>query len=272
MNFGLIDKTIREQVRSACDIIQKNIGKQLISIHLYGSTLLGGLRPLSDIDLLVTIDSPLSEQQRKNLMTEFLTISAWPGSDPQYRALEVTILLTDTIEHWHYPPKRELQFGEWLRDDINAGIYEPAQVDPDIAILITKARLHNVAIFGDEVVMSFQIIPRGDLAQAFIATVDQWNTAKDWENEECHIILALARIMYTLNTGEIESKSVAADWLLERISEPSHQQLIMAAKQTYLTGDTFDTSDKQSIESCILTLKAQCQRLIEVQNADHYVP
>lgn len=38
MNFGLIDKTIREQVRSARDIIQKNIGKQLISIHLYGST------------------------------------------------------------------------------------------------------------------------------------------------------------------------------------------------------------------------------------------
>lgn len=46
----------------------------------------------------------------------------------------------------------------------------------------------------------------------------------------------------------------------------------MAAKQTYLTGDTFDASDKQSIESCILTLKAQYHRLIEVQNADHYVP
>nr|ELR5039736.1 DUF4111 domain-containing protein [Providencia stuartii]ELR5080438.1 DUF4111 domain-containing protein [Providencia stuartii] len=272
MIFENIDNDIREQVKAACEIIQQNIGKQLNSIHLYGSALLGGLKPLSDIDLLVTVNAPLSEQQRKNLMTQFLNISAWPGAEPQYRALEVTILLNDTIKHWHYPPKRELQFGEWLRDDINAGIYEAPQIDPDIAILITKIWRHNIVLFGDEATINFPAIPREDLAQAFISTLDQWNAPADWENDECNIILALARIMYTLTTGEIESKSVAADWLIERISEPLHQQLIMAAKQTYLTDEVFDASNKTAITCCILAIKAQCKHLIAIQNTDHYVP
>lgn len=262
MNLALIDKTIHEQVKLACETIQKIIGEQLNSIHLYGSTLLGGLKPLSDIDLLVTVNTPLSEQQRKILLTEFLIISAWPGIDTQYRALEVTVLLRDTIQHWHYPPKRELQFGEWLRDDINAGIYEPAQIDPDVAILITKVRSHHIVLFGDQTEINLPTIPHGDLIQAFIATLDQWNAPNDWENDECNIILALARIMYTLSTNEIASKSVAADWLLAKISVPSHQQLIMAAKQTYLTGEVFDVSNKQDIANCILMLKAQCKRLI----------
>ncbi len=44
--------------------------------------------------------------------------------------------------------KRELQFGEWQRNDILAGIFEPAMIDIDLAILLTKAREHSVALVG----------------------------------------------------------------------------------------------------------------------------
>ncbi|MFK6421978.1 ANT(3'') family aminoglycoside nucleotidyltransferase, partial [Acinetobacter baumannii] len=37
---------------------------------------------------------------------------------------EVTIVVHDDIIPWRYPAKRELQFGEWQRNDILAGIFE----------------------------------------------------------------------------------------------------------------------------------------------------
>lgn len=70
MNFEHIDTSILQQVKSACQLIDKHLGEILNSIYLYGSTLHGGLKPLSDIDLLVTVDAPLSEQQRQQLMSE----------------------------------------------------------------------------------------------------------------------------------------------------------------------------------------------------------
>lgn len=33
-----------------------------------------------------------------------------------------------------------LQFGEWLRDDLRRGVFEPPVFDPDLAILLTQAR------------------------------------------------------------------------------------------------------------------------------------
>jgi streptomycin 3"-adenylyltransferase len=58
-------------------------------------------------------------------MQGFLEISAPPGSVDRYRALEVTIVIYSQLVPWRFPPSREMQFGEWLRDDIRAGIVEP---------------------------------------------------------------------------------------------------------------------------------------------------
>lgn len=261
MNFEHIDSSIQKQVKSACLLIEKHLGDSLNTIHLYGSTLHGGLKPLSDIDLLVTIHVPLTEQQRKRLMRELLAVSAWPGSDPTLRALEITILLSETIKQWRYPPHRELQFGEWLREDINSGIFEPPQIDPDVAILLTKVRLHNIAILGEDAAHTFAPIPLEDLSQAIKATLAQWNSSDDWQGDECNIILALARIFYTLSTHDIASKSEAVDWLLNRTSHISHQRLLAAAQHAYLTGKPFDISDPKAIEDCILAIKAQCNNM-----------
>lgn len=47
------------------------------------------------------------------------------------------------VKAWRYPPRREMQFGEWLRKDILIGIFEPAVLDIDLAILLTQARQHS---------------------------------------------------------------------------------------------------------------------------------
>lgn len=75
---------------------------------------------------------------KEKLMQDLLTISAPPGTSGPYRALEVTVVLHSQIVPWRFPPAREMQFGEWLRDDIRVGVFEPAMVDADLSILLTQ--------------------------------------------------------------------------------------------------------------------------------------
>ncbi|ECO3195767.1 aminoglycoside resistance protein, partial [Salmonella enterica subsp. enterica] len=63
-----IPPSIQCQTEAACRLITRVTGDTLRAIHLYGSAVAGGLKPNSDIDLLVTICQPLTEAQRAMLM------------------------------------------------------------------------------------------------------------------------------------------------------------------------------------------------------------
>ncbi len=115
-----IPPSIQCQTEAACRLITRVTGDTLRAIHLYGSAVAGGLKPNSDIDLLVTICQPLTEAQRATLMQELLALSSPPGRQ-QKNALWRS--LSCFIRSWfpgvfHLP---EMQFGEWLREDIYQG-------------------------------------------------------------------------------------------------------------------------------------------------------
>lgn len=71
-----IPPSIQCQMEAACRLITRVTGDTLRAIHLYGSAVAGGLKPNSDIDLLVTICQPLTETQRATLMQELLALAA----------------------------------------------------------------------------------------------------------------------------------------------------------------------------------------------------
>ncbi|QTF07936.1 DUF4111 domain-containing protein [Brenneria izadpanahii] len=192
-----IPDAIRHQVNTACTLIIRIIDCNLVAIHLYGSAVVGGLSPRSDIDLLVTVREPLYIIQRQALMRGFLAISAPPGASDSYRALEVTVVLYSQLVPWRFPPSREMQFGEWLRDDIRAGVYEPAQPDPDVAILLTNVRNASVPLIGESAETLFNVIPKSDLLQTCRHALELWHEPADLLGDERNIILTLARIWYT---------------------------------------------------------------------------
>ena len=66
------------------------------------------------------------------------------GESETLRAIEVTLVVHDDIIPWRYPAKRELQFGEWQRNDILAGIFEPAMIDIDQLSCLQKQE--NIAL------------------------------------------------------------------------------------------------------------------------------
>jgi streptomycin 3"-adenylyltransferase len=224
---------IEAQLGQALPIIVRHLEPALSAVHLYGSALDGGLKPYSDIDLLVLVTAPLQEAVRRSLCNELLEVSAPPGQSDALRALEVTVLVHDDVIPWRYPAKRELQFGEWQRNDILAGVFERPMVDADLAILLTQARQRSIALVGPAAKACFDSVPTGDLRKAFAHTLTLWNSPQDWVGDERNVVLALARIWYSLVTGEIVPKDAAANWAIERLPV-QHRSILLEARQAYL--------------------------------------
>lgn len=230
---SLVPPAIRAQVSAAVALLNEHLGDAIVGLHLFGSAVDGGLQPFSDIDLLVTLDAPPPPATRRALMDGLLALSAPPGSADR-RALEVTVLALPEVVPWRYPPRRELQFGEWLRADIEAGVFEGPMPDRDLAILLTKVRQHSLCLRGRPARELFDPVPHADLVRALQDTVAQWNGPEDWAGDERNIVLALARIWYTAETGAIGSKAHAAGWLLERLGEGAHHAVLARARAAYL--------------------------------------
>nr|ACQ77724.1 AadA [Escherichia coli] len=224
---------ISVQLSLALNAIERHLESTLLAVHLYGSALDGGLKPYSDIDLLVTVAARLDETVRQALVVDLLEISASPGQSEALRALEVTIVVHGDVVPWRYPARRELQFGEWQRNDILAGIFEPATIDIDLAILLTKAREHSVALVGPAAEELFDPVPEQDLFEALNETLTLWNSPPDWAGDERNVVLTLSRIWYSAVTGKIAPKDVAADWAMERLPA-QYQPVILEARQAYL--------------------------------------
>ena len=75
---GSGDRLISTQLSEVVGVIDA-ISPTLLAVHLYGSAVDGGLKPHSDIDLLVTVTVRLDETTRRALIGDLLETSASPG-------------------------------------------------------------------------------------------------------------------------------------------------------------------------------------------------
>ncbi len=259
---------ISAQLSQALDVIGNHLAPTLLAVHLYGSALDGGLKPFSDIDLLVTLAAAPDEAVRRAVMRDLLEVSAPPGQSRALRALEVTVVVRDGIVPWRYPARRELQFGEWLREDILAGVFEPAIIDPDLAILLTKARQHSIALVGPAASEMFDPVPADDLSRVLADTLKLWNSPPDWANDERNVVLTLARIWYSAATGKIVPKDVAADWAMARLPA-AHRPVLLEARQAYLgQGEDRLVLRAERLTAFVLFMKRETARLLEAETRD----
>lgn len=223
-----IPDEIAGQVGAARAAIERHPDATPAAIHLFRSALDGGLKSRSDIDLLVTVAARPDEAVRHALMHDLLAVSAPPHGAGGLRALEITVVAHGDVMPWRHPARRELQFGEWLRRDLEAGIVEPPLVDHDLAILLRKTRQHSVALF--------EPVPARDFVAARLDTVARWNAEPDWRGGECNVVLALARIGYSAATGTIAPRGVAAARVLACLPH-AYRPVVAAARGACLGGD-----------------------------------
>lgn len=233
------------------ETLRRYLGDDLLALYLYGSAVSGGLRPDSDLDFLAISRTPLDEAVRAGLTGELLRLSGQP------RALEVSVLVLGDVLPWRYPPRLELQFGEWLRERLEAGRIAPPAADPDVAVLLASAWQESRTLHGPPLRELLQAVPTQDLRRAIRDDLPRLMVGV--RGDERNVLLTLARMWLTLTTDTIQPKDQAALWALPRLP-PEHRAALELALRGY-RGECRD--DWRGREAQVDALVIQLRREID---------
>jgi aminoglycoside 9-adenylyltransferase len=213
------------------EVFTNTLGENILGTYLYGSLVQGGARPQSDIDIFVILKKRTEEASRKALISSLLKLSSYPVSADGVRPLEVTLVVKDEISPWRHPAKRDLIFGEWLRPSFESGSIPPPSFDPDLTLILAQVRNTHIRLFGAAATDLIPEISDNDIRKAIR---DSLPILIDLiKGDERNVILTLARMLATAETGKFYSKDQAVDKILETIPAV-HREILLLAKAAYL--------------------------------------
>ncbi|PHM49536.1 aminoglycoside adenylyltransferase family protein [Xenorhabdus miraniensis] len=249
---------IPSEADKALLVIQKRLAESLVAIYLHGSAVVGGLRPLSDVDLLVVIDQPMTSEVRKCLTADLMKISGRYPSDPDgRRPVELIVFLHADLAASLYPARSEFIYGEWLRHEYEMGEIPKPVCDPELTLVLAQSRQEAIPLVGPNASSLLPTISRSNIRRAIKDVLP--NLIGTLQGDERNVLLTLARMWRTLVTGEFVSKDVAADWAAARL--PVIQATVLTdALETYLKGCEEDWRNRQqelqitvsSLHDCVL--------------------
>jgi predicted nucleotidyltransferase len=211
-------------------LVRDVLGNDVIGAYQHGSAVLGGLRPRSDIDVLVVARRRTTAGERRVLVDRLL--AGGRDRSPGNRPIELTIVVQSDVRPWHYPPRSEFQYGEWMRDELEGGGSPPQPgPSPDLAPLITMALLGKRQLYGPPPAEVLDRVPHEDLVRAIVEGVP--GLMAELDSDTRNVVLTLARIWTTLGTGAITTKDAAADWAMVRLPA-EHRAVLARARAVYL--------------------------------------
>jgi len=223
----------RQQLDRVLTLVRDVLGPDALGAYLFGSAVLGGLQPESDLDVLAVSKRRTTREEKRRLVDRLLAISGRRAPGGRWRRVELTIVVESEIKPWRYPPSFDFQYGDWLRGEFESGNVAPwpTTTNPDLASLITMALLANTPVLGPPPAEIFDPVPHDDLVRANVGDIDP--LLGDLDEDTRNVILTLARIWSTAATGHIRSKADAAGWALDRLPE-EHRAVLARAREIYL--------------------------------------
>jgi len=229
----VLPRADQEQLDRVLGLVRAVLGPDAVGAYLFGSAVLGGLRPESDLDVLVVSRRSTTREEKQRLADRLLAVSGRDTPQGRWRRVELTIVVESEIRPWRYPPRFDFQYGDWLRNEFQSGNVEPwpTTTNPDLASLITMVLLANTAVLGPPPAEIFDPVPRDDLISAIVGDVDA--LLADLESDTRNVVLTLARIWSTVVTGTFRSKDAAAEWALARLPR-EHRAVLARARAIYL--------------------------------------
>ncbi len=225
---SIYNHEIRQQLKDSIELLKMSLGRDLLGVYLYGSSLVGGLQKYSDIDLFAVINRATTSEEKAKLIAKLLQISGIYMKSSK-RPLEITLVEKSMINPWQYPPHFDFQYGEYLRDSFEKDIIEPWEnyEMPDLAVLVTQVLLRSETLWGLKPSQLLVEVPYRDFMKAMIHDVNRLTA--DLEHDTRNVLLTFARIWSTLETDKIRSKPAAADWVINHLPE-RHQPVMKRAK------------------------------------------
>ncbi|MCR4329181.1 MAG: aminoglycoside adenylyltransferase family protein [Candidatus Roizmanbacteria bacterium] len=227
------DVSVNLQIKKCINLLKIILKDDLLGFYLYGSLLFGGLQKYSDIDLFAISKREATRSEKAQLEKTLLNISGIYAVSKDQKPIELTVVVRSDIYPWQYPPKFDFLYGDWLRGEFEAGNIEPwhSKVLPNLALVITQLLLSNRVLFGPSPNQLLAAVPYKDF---FIATTSEIDSLMaDLNNDTRNVLLTLARIWYTVETDTIASKSTAAAWAIDKLTD-KYKPLMQRARAIYL--------------------------------------
>lgn len=240
---------------AAVEAVASALGDNVEAIYLYGSSVDGGLRPHSDVDLLVVVSRDLTEEERRSLVTYMTPISSRHRRPQDWHPLEVTVAVAADLNPWCHPARVQVQLGEWMRDDLDAGKVPEPHDSPDLTVLASQVLSSAKTLVGPEPAVLIAEPPTADLQRAMVDSLP--TLISDLETDTANVLLTLARMWFTTETGKFAPKDVAADWAITR-SDAEDLSPLERARDVYL-GEHQDTWGDLRAETADLAAKLQIE-------------
>ncbi len=230
--MGNANITLPVEAKAAMSVAREIFADHLLAMYLHGSAVRDGLKPQSDVDLLAVIDQPMTDAIREKLVSSLMRISGrHPVSPGGPRCIELMVFLKADLSEPAFPARSEFVYGEWLREDFEAGGIPAAAVDPEITLVLAQARQEAQPLFGPDLDTILSEIPDDQIRHAMREGLPA--LLESMHGDERNVLLTLARMWRTTMTREFVSKGAAADWAIER--SPEHvAKVLLRARDAYL--------------------------------------
>lgn len=244
----------------------------VIGVYLYGSATTTGLRSDSDIDLLILTHRSLTESERSALVSLLLDFSGWKGHAERFphaadrQPLEVTSLVISDLRPLNGAPRYDFQYGEWLREQLTNGLLPQPAYDPDVIALLASAQDSHKVLRGPALGDILDPIPPELLRGALLAVVP--NVVQDVAGDERNALLTLARIIVTLESGQVVSKDEAAQRIAPRLSA-NDRELLEHARAGYLEQIDDDWNEWSSTAVALAHTLAELAKQTSPRNDPH---
>jgi predicted nucleotidyltransferase len=236
-----VSKLATDQVEQVASLVRATLPDAVLGIYLHGSSVFGGLRPGSDIDVFAVTNRGTTETERRRLIEQLLPISGRGDPTGRSRSIDLEIVARADVRPWRYPARLDFQFGDWYRPEFAKGNFAPWDpTNPDLAVLLEMVRQADRPLFGPPPAEVLDPIPWPDLRRAMLDCIP--DLLSYLAGDERNVVLTFVRIWTTLATGVIRSKDGAADWAMPLLP-PEHRDVLAYARANYLDGTPEEWGD-----------------------------
>lgn len=238
--MGVSTVDIPESVRKCIEALLSNYRKllesNLVGMYVHGSIAMGCFNPKSsDIDVLVVVTRPISNEVKKQLGRAHLELS-----NTYQRNIEISVITNETLRNFVYPTSYEFHYSDDHKQAYLDGTidFETTKQDYDLAAHFVIVKKYGITLAGELAKTVFPDVPRKFYVDSIVRD-SLWsydNIMAGSEAGYCRVpqyaVLNFCRVLAFIKGGLVTSKQTGAEWAQKQLPS-KFQDLIEVALSDY---------------------------------------